>query len=285
MNNLFDNTNKPLVLRASPGIWFFRFILGILVGVSAILPGISGGVLCVSFGIYRPLIALLSHPVQAFRTYYSLFIPFAIGWATGFLALARVVEALFNSLSTLVICLFVGLIVGTCPSLFDKVNKRTPTKGSWSFFTISLIIFFAFLSYLKSESTIEIEPNAWWYLLCGFIWGISIVIPGLSSSSILIFLGLYQDMVEHISDIRMSVMLPVLGGIIIAVLISARLVNFLLEKHHALIVEIILGIVISSTLMIIPTQFLSIWQIASSLLSFATGYAISLAMSRMEIKK
>jgi len=92
-------------------------------------------------------------------------------------------------------------------------------------------------------------------------------------------------MVEHISDIRMSVMLPVLGGIIIAVLISARLVNFLLEKHHALIVEIILGIVISSTLMIIPTQFLSIWQIASSLLSFATGYAISLAMSRMEIKK
>ena len=55
-------------------------VQGAIVGAGAILPGISGGVLCVSFGIYQPMMALLSHPVKSFKKYYSLFIPFLIGW-------------------------------------------------------------------------------------------------------------------------------------------------------------------------------------------------------------
>ena len=65
------------------GLWLLRVIHGALIGAGAILPGISGGVLCVLFGIYRPMMALLAHPIKTFRIYYKLFIPVLLGWAVG----------------------------------------------------------------------------------------------------------------------------------------------------------------------------------------------------------
>ena len=42
-----------------------RIVQGIIIGAGAILPGISGGVLAVVFGIYRPAMELLTHPRRA----------------------------------------------------------------------------------------------------------------------------------------------------------------------------------------------------------------------------
>jgi len=69
---------------------------GAIVGVGAILPGVSGGVLCVAFGIYEPMMALLTHPVQTLRAKYKMFVPFLLGWAVGFIFLAKGVELLFQ---------------------------------------------------------------------------------------------------------------------------------------------------------------------------------------------
>ena len=81
-----------------PGLWLLRVLHGALIGAGAILPGISGGVLCVMFGIYRPMMALLAHPFRTFRIYYSLFIPVILGWAVGFFALAGAVNLLWQDL-------------------------------------------------------------------------------------------------------------------------------------------------------------------------------------------
>lgn len=281
----YNNSGKPTSANTSFSMHILRLVQGALVGISAILPGISGGILCVTFGIYQPLIALLSHPIRTFRIYYKMFIPFGIGWVIGFLGLARIVEVLFVSSSAFVICLFAGLIAGTLPSLLREANKQTDRSGSWSGFIISLIAFFALFSYIKSGTTVDIEPNHWWYFLCGVIWGLSIVIPGLSSSSILIFLGLFQDVISLISDVRINLILPILIGIVLSVLLTARAINYLLEKHYSLIIQVILGIVISSTLIIIPTGFTAISHIILGIICFAAGYAISLKMSRIGANK
>ena len=80
-----------------PGLWLLRVLHGALIGAGAILPGISGGVLCVMFGIYRPMMALLAHPFRSFRIYYRLFIPVILGWAVGFFALAGAVNLLMEA--------------------------------------------------------------------------------------------------------------------------------------------------------------------------------------------
>ena len=94
--------------KMTAGQWLMHVFHGALIGVGAILPGVSGGVMCVLFGIYQPMMALLSHPGKAFRQYYRLFVPVLIGCAIGFVGLSKVVELAFGADSAIVTCLFSG---------------------------------------------------------------------------------------------------------------------------------------------------------------------------------
>ena len=132
-------------MRMSVGLWLLRLIQGALIGVGAILPGISGGVLCVLFGIYRPMMALLAHPAKSFKLYYRLFIPVLIGWAVGFLALAGLVNLLLEASSAVAISLFVGLIIGTLPSLYRDAGKFGHGKKGFLSLGISFVLLFCFL--------------------------------------------------------------------------------------------------------------------------------------------
>jgi len=265
--------NNHIVKKKQPyAVWLLRVLQGALVGGGAILPGISGGVLCVTFGIYRPMMALLAHPIRSFRIYYKLFIPFLIGWVAGFLMLARVIELLFETSSALAISLFIGLIAGTLPSLFKDAGEDK-TGGSTTGFAVSLFLVFTVLSVLKTGVSISIEPNAWWYFFCGAVWGLSLVVPGMSSSSILIFMGLYQPMTAGIAVLNFSVILPLLAGIAVTAALLARLVNYLFERHHSVASYTILGIIIASTLLIVPAEFNGIKDVILSFVCFAIGFA------------
>ena len=88
-------------------------IQGALVGIGAILPGISGGVLCVAFGIYESMMELLTNPIKTIKKQYKMFIPFIIGWIIGFIILAKGIELLFVKSASIAMMLFFGLICGT----------------------------------------------------------------------------------------------------------------------------------------------------------------------------
>ena len=264
--------------------WILLVIKGMVVGAGAILPGISGGVLCVVFGIYQPMMALLAHPIKSFKIYYRLFIPFLIGWLLGFLALAKLVEMLFTASSSIAVALFVGLIAGTLPSLFKEAGKNGSSKGSWIGFALGLFIMFSALTLLSKQSVSEITPNIWWYAFCGLVWGFSLIVPGLSSSSILIFMGLYQPMTSGIASLDMMVILPLIGGLAITVILFARLINLLFEKHHSIMHHTIIGIVIASTLLIIPTQYSNTLNLVISIACFGAGFLISMLMDKLENK-
>ncbi|MDR1736620.1 MAG: DUF368 domain-containing protein [Oscillospiraceae bacterium] len=260
--------------------WLILSFKGVAVGTGAILPGVSGGVLCVAFGIYEPMMALLSHPVKAFRRFYKMFIPFLIGWVAGFLLLAKAVELLFDASSTVALTLFAGLICGSVPELMKK-SELSGSKQSWSAFITALAAAFALLSVLRTAQFAAVSPNAAWYAFCGAVWGLSLVIPGLSSSSILIYMGLYHPMTAGIAAFDLGVILPLLAGVLVTVLISARIVNHLFEKKYALMSRIILGVMIASTLLIIPASYPSVFSGLLGALCFAAGFALARWMDIM----
>ena len=114
-----------------------RMLQGMLIGTGAILPGVSGGVLCVAFGIYEPMMELLTNPKDTIKKSYKMFIPFIIGWVVGFILLARAIEILFATSAAVALMLFFGLICGTLPELF-KASERADSQKSWTPFVISL---------------------------------------------------------------------------------------------------------------------------------------------------
>ena len=70
------------------GRMLLRLIHGAIIGLGAVLPGISGGVLCVVFGVYKPIMELLSHPFKAIKKHAKTLIPVVIGIAIGFVAIS-----------------------------------------------------------------------------------------------------------------------------------------------------------------------------------------------------
>ena len=252
-------------------------IQGALVGVGAILPGVSGGVLCVAFGIYEPMMELLTHPIQALKKNYKLFIPFIGGWFLGFVLLAKVVELLFTASASIALMLFFGLICGTLPELFKASEKSDPNK-SWTPFILSLALAYLLFHLIENGVSAAITPSFWSFLLCGILWGLSLIIPGLSSSSILIYLGLYEPMTAGIGSLDFSVIIPMLIGIITTALLFARLVSMLFKKHYAITSRAVLGFVIASSLKIVPSSFTNPLMLVVSILCFGVGFAVSRAM-------
>lgn len=262
------------------GLWLLRILHGALIGAGAILPGISGGVMCVMFGIYRPMMALLAHPFKSFRTYYKLFIPVLIGWAIGFFALAKAVNFLMETSSAVAVSLFIGLIVGMVPSLYHDAGKYGHGKTGWIATGVSFALLFSLLLYLQEGVKIDIDANLGWFLFCGAVWGLSLVAPGLSSSSILIFLGLYQEMTDGIGRFDLAVIGAVAGGILCTALLTARFVNRLFERHHTIAYHAILGVVAASTLMIVPLEFDGIGELLLSLVCAVAGFFAAWGMEK-----
>lgn len=277
-----EQQRKPAL--SSVRLFIVRVVQGAIIGAGAILPGISGGVLGVAFGIYQPMMAVLAKPKKNLKLYWKMFIPVAIGWAAGFLGLAGVIAKLLLLNASVMISLFVGLIAGTFPSLFKEGAKNGATKGMFIALAVSTAALLAFFYLLKSGAQATVTPSFGWFVFCGVLWGISLIVPGMSSSSTLIFLGLYQPMSEGIAALDWRVLLPFAIGIVGTVLLLARLVNHLFEKHYGIAFFCVIGFVIASTIPIVPLSFAGIWEAALCAVIAVAGFFASFYMDRWGAK-
>lgn len=265
--------------------WILQILQGSLIGLGAVLPGISGGVLCVIFGIYKPVMELLSKPFKNFKTHVPMLLPVLIGLVIGFLGVSKVLAFLLNKYPDPSVCLFIGLIVGMFPSLFKEAGQKGRNKNSF----ISMAICFGLvlglllgLNYLK----VNITPNFFWYLFCGFCAALSIIAPGLSFSTLLMPLGLYTPFIEGIGNFDLNVLIP--GGIggVLTILCLVKGVNYLLDNHYSTTFHGIFGIVIAATIMTIPFASIakSFGALVINILCFVIGIICAILLDKFNSK-
>ena len=262
--------------------WLRDLLCGVLIGAGAILPGVSGGVLAVVFDIYRPFMEVLTHPREAIPKYWRWFLPIGLGCAIGFLGFAKGIAAAIDVSSTVTTWLFIGLIVGTVPSLFRETGKEGRSIGSWVSMAVCAGAIFFSLSYVGKVICVTVEPNFWWYNFCGALWGMSLVIPGLTSSSVMMALGLYQPMLEGLARLDFLVLSACLPGMVLTILLLARLVSWFFRKHYSIAFHGIFGIVLASTLVIIPTSYVGAWEIVLSAVCCIGGFLLAYFMARLD---
>ena len=243
-----------------------RIVQGIIIGAGAILPGISGGVLAVVFGIYRPAMELLTHPRRALQRYWRMLLAVGIGWAIGFLGGGSVILALFHQSETVATCLFIGLILGT----------QGRGNGSYISLIVSFLALFGALMAVKFSSFAEMPANFWGFLFCGVLWGFSFIIPGMTSSSILMAVGLLTPLIDGIAQLDLAVLIPWGLGMVGVMALFARIVSRLFDTHYSIAYHAVIGIVLASTIIIIPTDFAStaemVWGIACAILGAVLAY-------------
>lgn len=269
----------------SPVRFGIKVLQGSLIGLGAVLPGISGGVLCVVFGIYKTIMEFLADPFRKFKTHVPKLIPIGIGGVIGFLGVANLLSFLLEKYPDPSVCVFIGLITGMLPSLFREAGKEGRSSASFVSMGIAMVFIFALLIGLRVMS-VQIEPNLIWYLFCGFCLALSVIAPGMSFSTLLMPLGLYEPFVAGIGHLDMAVCIPGGIGALATVILFSRAVNSLFDHYYSAAFHAIIGIVIAATVMIIPFDGFtgSVTAAIVNVICIAAGIAAALALDKFNQK-
>lgn len=273
MNQKRNRKSRPLQV-------IFRIVQGALIGLGAVLPGISGGVLSVIFGIYKPIMELLSNPLKNFKTHIPKLIPVFIGGVIGFLGVANILSFFLEKYPDPSVCVFIGLITGMLPSLFREAGEQGKSKGSCISLIVCMCIIFLILIGLQMTS-LEVRPNFFWYLFCGFCLALSLIAPGMSFSTLLMPLGLYAPFVDGIGHFNLNILIPAGIGALVTVICLAKAINALFDNFYSIAFHGIIGIVIAATVMIIPVSgFTSAGTAIVNIICIAAGIAAALALDK-----
>ena len=260
----------------------FRILQGAIIGLGAVLPGISGGVLSVVFGVYKPVMEFLSDPVHKFKTHMPRLFPYFLGYFIGFMGVANILAFFLEKYPAPSVCLFVGLIAGMFPSLWREAGLHGRKSSSFISMLTAILVIFTLLFLLKQTSAV-IEPDFIWYLFCGFCLALSIIAPGMSFSTLLMPMGLYTPFVDGIGHLSFDVLIPAGIGGIITIACLSKTINSLFDRYYSVTFHAIVGTVVAATFMTIPFESFRA-STASCLINvffLAAGVFIAALMDKM----
>ncbi len=252
-----------------------NFMTGILkgmaLGVGAIAPGVSGGALAVVFGLYDKITYFIANFTKDFKKNVIYFMPVGIGGIIGVLVFSRIIEYLFKYQEVGVKYAFIGLMLGTMPSVVYEANKKGYRKKYLRAFIISLTI--TLLATYFENSGFGIIKNAGTsplhMVIYGTIIGFGTIIPGVSASIILMYVGAYEFAIGAISNLQIYELFFMGIGFVLSVLLFAKVVCLLFEKAYGYTYYTILGLVVGSIVSIFPGFEFTLSYVFNFLLLFA----------------
>ncbi len=261
-----------------------RFMQGVLLGTSGVLPGVSGGVLCVVFGIYKPLMEVFAAPLKKLKEHWKMLLPVGIGALAGLVLIVNVLGAVMENYKSLAECVFVGLILGTLPALVRAAGREKRTASSYVAFFASFILLFSLLVYLEYFSSFKVIPSTFWFAGAGVVFGISVVLPGLSAYTILEFFGLFEPIVNGAKNFDFGVLVPICIGGAAALILLSKAISMLYEKKFSIMSHIIIGIVIATTIPLIPMNFAGFADFALKIALIVCGFSIAILFDYFDKK-
>ncbi len=280
--------------------FFGNIIKGVMIGIANIIPGVSGGTMAVSLGIYDRLIGAVSGLFKEFKKNIAFLIPIIIGCGIGIVGFTYAIEYLLDK-HTFVTCMaFVGLILGGLPAIISSMKSKMTSGGIGVFGILAFVIAFVISSgmpLLKESkdalTVIAVTPvNMVILFILGVVASATMVIPGVSGSMMLMIFGYYYAIINTIKtfldNLRafdlmgmkdgILLLAPFGIGVILGIFLIAKLITFLFEKYGVQTFCAILGLVISSPIAIfINTGLvsklgsLSIWEILFGIVLMGAG--------------
>ena len=228
---------------------------GIAIGAGAILPGISSGVLCVIFGIYEKLLDIVLNFFKDIRKNINFLLPIFVGIGIGVLSFSKILNYLLLQFPIQTKSIFIGLILGSIPSLLEEANCKSNFKLHYVIYTLlafGIGIGSVILENYISINSISSNFNVVYLILSGFIMSVGIVVPGVSSTIILMLMGVYSAYLSSISSIYFPILIPIGIGLILGCILFMKLTKFLLNHFYAQTFYTIIGFTLGSIFVLLP---------------------------------
>lgn len=180
-------------------------IMGALIGLAVIVPGISGSTIAIIFKLYDKLLFAVGNLFRRFKQCIRFLLPIAVGLIVGVIAGFFSVKYLLELQPFAVISLFAGLMAGALPAVFGPIRSTRPTAKRGGLFAAGLLLPVAVsvISVLISAKTHSFENLRFYhyllFLLLGYIVAITQLVPGLSASAMLMMFGYFRPLLDSVS--------------------------------------------------------------------------------------
>lgn len=235
-----------------------NFLIGMVVGVANVIPGVSAGTMAVILGIYDRLLNAITLKKDKLKENLPFLISIAIGAGIGILLFSNIIEYLYECYAMETSFAFIGIIIGSIPMIWKNASNKQQLKGSqWIPFiiTFTLMIVMALSSNQTTDQEVITSINLMesiWLLVAGAISAFAMIIPGISGSFIMLTLGVYTTVISAISNIDLAVIIPVGIGVLIGIVGGTQIVKILLNKYRQATYLAILGLVVGSLFSLYP---------------------------------
>lgn len=258
-------------------LFAYRLLCGFLIGVGCILPGVSGGVMAVSFGLYEPMLNALTVFLRDVRKHTAFLLPLVLGGGAGVLLCAGGLAFAMSRWEKPMLYLFLGLILGGVPALWRNALKQYRPRCLWALLPGALLLCTMLLAGNCPQTTM-LTPLQW--VLAGGLYALGTVIPGLSASFLLIRLGWYQAVLEAFSALALPQLAFFAAGFGLLTLSALHAVQRFFARLPGYAAMGVLGLLAASVLPAIPLPSSGTAALAELLL-LLMGICISLAMERL----
>ncbi len=258
-----------------------EILRGVVIGVANIIPGVSGGTMMVSMGIYDTLIGCINNLFKDFKGCVKVLWPYGVGMALGIVGLAKLLTYLLEAFPLPTNMAFIGLILGSLPVILARIKgEKKGAAGAVAFIAaFALVVGLQILGEGNGQDaaiTLSIGQLVILFFM-GVIASATMVIPGVSGSMMLMLLGYYNPIIGSISAVidallavdiagvltACGVLVPFGIGVVIGIFAIAKLIEVLLKRYKGATYCAILGLVAASPVAIL----------------MATNYAGATAMS------
>jgi putative membrane protein len=277
----------------------FKDILrGVVIGIANAIPGVSGGTMMVSMGIYDKLIYSVTHlfqqPVKSIKT----LLPYFVGMAIGIVGLAFAIVAMFEHIPFQTCMLFIGLILGGVPILTGhlKGTKLGVSHGLVFLVLFGSIILLQIFGGHGADVALTLTPVSLIKLVVVGVIAANII-PGVSGSMMLMTMGYYYPVIGSVKNLITAlvafdipqvihiclVLIPFGIGVIVGIFAVAKLIEMLMEKYEALTYSGIMGLVVASPVVILMSVSLAGMTVldgVTGVITFIIGIVIALCLGK-----
>lgn len=279
-----------------------QFLRGVVIGVANIIPGVSGGTMMVSMGVYDTLIHCITHLFKEFKKSIKTLLPYAVGMLVGIVALASLINWGLENQPLPTNALFIGLILGGLRPLLSKVDVKKINVPA----VIAFILLFALIVWMgfqrkdsiQNAETIQMDAGQILVMvLIGMVASATMIIPGVSGSLVLMLLGYYKPVVNALSSLKdaalhmnlsllgqpLLMLVPFLIGIVLGIFGVAKAIEWLTAHYPTPTYCGVLGLVLASPISLLIQQDYSGVSVVSVLISvaaFAVGFAAAMLLDR-----
>lgn len=277
-----------------------NILRGMVVGIANVIPGVSGGTMMVSMGIYDRLILVLTHFIKRMKEAIMLLIPIGIGMLLSIAIFAKIFsEFLFPRFPLQTNMFFIGLIIGGLPVIYKKVQGNTirlPQILAFILFFVMVVAFSLLEEGDGASADITMSVGTVIKLLgVGIIAAATMVIPGVSGSMIMMILGYYNTILDTINEFinalkafdiaamldTFIVLVPFGIGVVIGIVAVAKLIEFLLKRYPSITYWAIIGLIVASPfaiLIMMEVGVVGVIEIVTGMVLLAVGFLISMRL-------